>query len=323
MTMDTTSAPDPIVQSRFASFLVDRPYAGFDIAQIIEIDGASGDYAKDVRNPFSVDKTDSAFDPLTPQPFMSEGRPTQDSIGSGSVTLDYYSERYDIPRVSNVAGFGIDPEGRAFRYLARRALRRHVAKLGTVIGTAANYTNSVDGPDITTTTNLIMGSILTGVQSAIDFGDGAIDATDIDITINPTVARWLRANDDLRQSLPAGSQDQRINAATLRQAIADETDGANLVVLPQRVVSGGSEGYAMGDHIAITVRGAGESLAFCNTFTDRNNAGSGEDGSIPSLALVEVFKPEGLDGMRAKSHEYHKIQVEHAGAGYLIYDVLS
>ena len=119
-TMNTTAAPTPLLQSRFASFLVEKPYVGFDIAPIIEIDGISGDYPKDIRAVFSTYKTDSAYDALTPQPLMSEGRPVGDAIGSGSVSLDYFSEFTDIPRVSNLGALGIDGEGRALRLLSKR-----------------------------------------------------------------------------------------------------------------------------------------------------------------------------------------------------------
>ena len=330
--MDTSAAPNPVFQETFADLVGSSNYRGLEIAPQVEItgNGLSGTYPVDVRSVTSRDKSAGAYDPAQPMPLMSEPRPTVDSIGSGSVTLDYFTDAYDIPRVSNLANLGIDGEERAIRKLVKLTTDRHAILLGEQIGTAANFATGykVDQADLNTSSNLVMGNILTGVQAVIDWGNGSVSPEDIVIVVNPTIRNLLRKNDDLRNSLPAGTQSQRINNATLKAAIADETDGAELITLNSRVVgTGGTEAYAFGDHIAILVRGGRGELSFCQTFTDSGNGVGGDVGDVAAraaaMARVEIGRPGMKDGLQAVAHQYFKVKSDHQKLGYLLYDAAS
>lgn len=331
-TMNTSAAPNPVFQETFADLVGTSNYRGLEIAPQVEIvgNGISGTYPVDVRSVTSRDKSEGAFDPAKPMGLMSDPRPMVDSIGSGSVTLDYFTDAYNIPRVSNLANLGINGEERAIKKLTKLTTDRHAILLGELIGTAASYATGykADQADLNTSTNLVMGNILTGVQAVLDWANGAIDATDIAIVVNPTIRNLLRKNDDLRNSLPAGTQSQRINNATLASAIADETDGAELVVLSERIVgTGGTEAYAFGDHIAILVRGGRGELSFCQTFTDSGNGVGGDVEDVANrsaaMARVEIGRPGMKDGLQAVAHQYFKVKSDHQKLGYLLYDAAS
>tara|TARA_R110000796_G_scaffold53925_2_gene126308 strand:- start:6748 stop:7743 length:996 start_codon:yes stop_codon:yes gene_type:complete len=329
-TINYSGAPNPVYQGLFADFVRALNYPGLDIAKPVPIDGLSGTYPLAVRSVYDRSMTATSYDPDASQALMSGTLPASHSISSASVTLDYYGNHHDLPRVSNFEALGIDKQGFAIRNLAATAVDRHASVLGAFIGATGSYDSSyrADQADITTTTTAVLDNILTGVDAVLDWANGAIMPSDIAVVANPTVTKWLAQNDDFTKSVAANAQDQRITRSQVGAVIAAETEGAQFITMRNRVNStSGTEGYCFGDHIAIVVMGGPGQLAFSQTFTDNGNASENAGENVverqQNISRIEVGRFDNRDGETATAHSYFKVKSDHQKLGYLLFDALT
>lgn len=329
-TIDYSGAPNPVYQGLFADFTRAIDYVGLDIARPVPIDGLSGTYPLAVRSVYDRSKTALSYDPNDAQALMSSPLPASHSITSATVSLDYFGNFHDIPRVSNFEALGIDKYAFAIKNLAANAVDRHAAVLGDFLGTTGNYDSSyrADQADLNTATNGVMENILTAVDAVLDWANGSLMPSDIAIVANPLVTKALSKNEDFTKSVAGNAQDQRITRSQVGNVLAAETGGAQFFAMRQRGIgTSGTEGYAFGNHIAIVAMGGPGELAFAQTFTDDGNASENAGENVverqQNLSRIEIGRFDNRDGETATAHSYFKVKSDHQKLGYLLFDALS
>ena len=332
---DVSQSLDPILTGLFYEKVQSaQDFKGLIGAPPVAIDGITGQYLALADRPrLSLDQSDDAYgaQQLEPLGLHDTSLPVGASFETRTVSLERYARNFLVEdreaRQFN-ASSGFDLRDPAITYLAHKILAVHAHK--TFVGGYSVDTNYgdgsgsgagshvVDGPDLNTTTNPIIGSILTGCQEIYD-AEGRYPTHAF---CNPIVANLLRQNDEVRARPNQGGSDSTLATADALEAFFSQMFGVQLVVVPATFKdTDGSTGRFMGDHISLAYLNAATAApTFACTFVERGTDVTGDGATLAGIREEAIEDPQGV---KIIADCMFKAQVENSGAGYMIKDVTS